>query len=265
MIDNMFKFESTRCRYRAAPLLKEREAFLAHLYGQHTSLRRLRSISALLVHIVRILKMEVVRVITPLEIREAAYQWTIDAHSIKGKRNKNLQAFHALATRWLRFADLIARPASAETFSDSLLSDFLQYITVERGLSPETIQSYYKRTLCFLIWIREKGVKPIPGSLKTVNDYLITCMNSGYRPTTIASITCALRAFFRYTEVRDPNSTRVSFCVSSPRVFRHTLEPRGPSWEDVRRLLDHDFGSTRAEYRAAAIIRLAGTLRSKTV
>jgi hypothetical protein len=47
--------------HRTAPLLREREQFLSHLLRQGTSRRRVRSIAAYLIHIVRLMELTSLR------------------------------------------------------------------------------------------------------------------------------------------------------------------------------------------------------------
>jgi len=266
--DSLFKFQSTRQSYREAPLIQEREAFLIYLYGLRVSSRRLRSISALLVHIVRILKMEPLRIFNDSEVRLAAKRWTTDAHRVKGNRNKNEKSFYSLAVRWLRYANLLLPSPTVLTHCDVQLHHFLHYMTYQRGLSRDTIRSYYQRTSSYLKWAKDRNYVTNIVNLRIVNEYLTLCIDRNFRPATIASICSALRAFFSYLESQDQNLTKISQSIHCSRSLRHETATRGPSWEDVRQLVEYHFGANQAEYRAAAIIRLAalyGLRRSEIV
>lgn len=56
----------------------------------------------------------------------------------------------------------------------------------------------------------------------------------------------------------DPRLERIQTCASDsqPRIPRYDSAPKRPSWKDVRRLLDTDFGNAAPELRAAAIFSL---------
>src|SRR5882757_2283955 len=99
MIDKIFTFESTRARQRRAPLLREREEFLTHLHEQGTSFRRLKSIAAMLLQIIRILPLESPRPVDVYEVKEAADSWKNDSLRIRGRGMKNAQSFSSLALR----------------------------------------------------------------------------------------------------------------------------------------------------------------------
>ncbi len=255
MIETIFGFESTRIRQRQAPLLKERECFLAHLHGQGVTIGRLRSVASMLIHIIRLMKLGSLRMVALSEVKDAALQWTSDPHQIKRGR-KSPESFTALAVRWFRFADLISPLATAKTQNDMLIEDFRHYLESVRALSTETIRTHHTRVTRFMRWMSMRQTSLAKISISDIDDYLKSCRDIGFRPRTIASICSALREFFRYAELRHLNDAKVARNISSPRISKYDMKPKGPEWRDVRRLLDHGFGSTPAELRAAALLSL---------
>jgi integrase/recombinase XerD len=67
--------------------------------------------------------------------------------------------------------------------------------------------------------------------------------------------------------MRGWNRSKIAENIRRPRIPRVDSVPKGPDWADVRKLLDHNFGSTPAALRAAAITSLAAiyALRSSEV
>jgi site-specific recombinase XerD len=258
MIENIFAFESSRIRQRAAPLLNERERFLAHLYSQHVSLPRLRSMASMLIHIARLMNLVNMRAVEVAEVKEAALRWISDSLPLKriGRGTKSIETFTSLAMRWFRFNDLISRPVAAKSKNDFIIDEFDYYLREIRGLSAETIRSYRRRSASFLAWVAIKHESLAAVSLRDVDDYLEVCRNAGSRPRTIASICAALRGLFRYAELRHLNQEKIAPSIHSPRIERYDTKPKGPKWKDVRRLLNHEFGTTPSELRAAALLAL---------
>src|SRR4051812_7355163 len=97
MIDRIFTFESTRIRQRAAPLLKEREAFLRHLYDRATSINQLKSIAAALIQIVHFMELHSMRFIDPSEVSDAARRWSGNPSRVRGKYPKSPSHFTEVA------------------------------------------------------------------------------------------------------------------------------------------------------------------------
>jgi hypothetical protein len=55
MLDSVFLAESIREKHRKAPLLVERERYLAYLFAIGTRRERVRNVATMLLHIVRLL------------------------------------------------------------------------------------------------------------------------------------------------------------------------------------------------------------------
>jgi site-specific recombinase XerD len=256
MIDRLFVFESTRTRYRAAPFSEQREAFLTYLYDQQVPVRRLKSIAAIQLQIVRLLDLSSPRMLSATEIRDAARRWRTDPHETKSHKAKDENQFHSVCTRWFKFAGLISATPSVKTFSDTFLEDFRWYLVTNRNLSEGTIRPYYYRLKRFLSWAKGKSLPLSKIALCDIDEYLKERIAAGFRPRTIASMCAALRAFFIYAAQRNVNINGIANRIERPRIDRHDSIPKGPMWRDVRRMLDQDFGMSVFELRASGIISL---------
>jgi integrase/recombinase XerD len=93
-------------------------------------------------------------------------------------------------------------------------------------------------------------------TLPDVEQFLRKKIAEENKPRTIASICVVLRKLFRFAELRGINTIKIASKIKNPRIERCEYKPRGPAWKDVRRLLDHDFGSTAFSLRANAMVSL---------
>jgi integrase/recombinase XerD len=269
MIEHIFAFESSRIRQREAPLFKEREQYLSYMLDQGVSKARLRSVASMLLHVVRLLDLETLRLVDLAEIQVAGHRWESDLLPIL-KRSQGLkshQSFVWAAVKWLRFHNQINGPTAPQGSVDLMVGQFANFLKVTRGLSLQTIRGFESRSHQFLIWVQDRHESLSTVSLVDIDSFIAFKRDAGCQPRTIASICAALRAFFRYAEIRGWNNSRIARGIHSPRVPRYDVAPRGPKWKDVRRMLNHDFGSTRAELRAAAVISLCSiyALRSTEI
>ena len=105
MLDAFLEHPFFLNRHRQAPLLKERESFLNHLQQQGTSRKALRNLSAELLQVVRLLKLNEMRDVSLEEIRRAAQCWTREQRTNpKAHSYGNSARFFAYAAKkWLRF------------------------------------------------------------------------------------------------------------------------------------------------------------------
>jgi integrase/recombinase XerD len=257
MIESIFVFESTRARQREAPLLKEREQYLSYMLSEGVSKQRVRTIASMLLHVIRLMELSCLRVVDMAEIQQGSQRWLTDtSHKMRRPGESSVSSFTYTAKNWFRFHDLINTPIATEEPTEVIVREFLHFINVTRGVSPQTTRTYRSRVFHFLSWAMTRREKLSMISLTDVDDYLETKRVAGCLPRTIASCCAAFRMFFRYAEIRGWNESKLAPAIHSPRIPRYDAAPKGPPWKDVRRLLDTDFGKAAPELRAAAIFSL---------
>jgi integrase/recombinase XerD len=128
MIEGILEEPLALTRHRTAPLLREREQFLAHLLREGTSHRRVRSIAAHLIHVVRILELTNLRSVEVEEIKKAGECWANYRGPHRRRKAGKAAAccFTGVAKKWLRFHDrLTVTPALAHPFGE-FVSDFIE-------------------------------------------------------------------------------------------------------------------------------------------
>ncbi len=264
----LFAFESSRVRQRAAPLLVEREQFLMFMLDQGTSNRRLRSVASMLLHVIRLMSLETLRVVDIREIEEAALHWVANVeYKNRNGQRKSIALYKYVALKWLRFHGMVSECSSRIEPDDTYVDCFVHFLRAVRGMSPETIRTSRRRITAFLKWNSGLNRSLAAVTLNEIDEYLTYKLNTGYLPRSIASVCAALRLFFRFAETQGWNIAPIAGAIHRPRIPRYDVEPKGPQWHDVRRLLDHDFGSKPPEIRAAAIVSLCAiyALRSSEI
>jgi hypothetical protein len=75
MIEDIFKRNSVVLRHKQAPLLKEREQFLAHCQQHGTSHKALHNMAPELIAVIRLLRMQKLLEVGLEEIKQAAKVW----------------------------------------------------------------------------------------------------------------------------------------------------------------------------------------------
>ena len=198
-----------------------------------------------------------IRFIAPSEVEDAARRWCADPCRVRGKYPKSPYNFTTVAMRWFRFAGVISLTATAKSQSETILDEFHRYISIDRGFSADVIRCYMDRVSRFLLWATSKRPTFADISICDVNDYLTYCSERGLKPKTTNGIVASLRAFFHYCASLGLNTSRIARSIKYQSVSRYTDKPKGPEWRDIRRLLDHGFGTTPSELRAAAIVSLS--------
>lgn len=259
MIEKIFTFESTCKRQREAPLFEEREQYLSQMLDQGNSRMRLRSVGAMLLHVVRVMELTSLRTVDVAEVREAGRRWVADAttpNPRRGGRQKTDETFTFVAMKWLRFHKQLVVPTKLAGPNEIIVFQYVQFLEATLQLSRSTIRGYGSRALLFLKWVQDRHKSLSIISSIDVEDFLTTKRNEGCLPRTIASFCVALRKFFLYAQIQKWNKSNIAKTIFGPKIPRHQTAPKGPKWKDVRRLIDSVVGSDPASLRAAAIISL---------
>lgn len=244
MLDQLFKCPKALARHRAGPLRDERCAFLAQQAERGLSPSALQAIARGLLMVADTLKLasRPGAIITREEIKRKAPD--------KGK-------FVSLATRWLRFLGrLQLQPAPISPYTDKVQA-FADYMSRERGLSPATIHGRFWFVLRFLNRMANAGDSLHKLTPHQIDESLKKMLNQGaYARITIRDWASALRAFFRYAEMRGWCRTGLAESIRGPRIFTQASLPVGPTWDEVRRLLAMTEGDRRTDIRDRAILML---------
>ena len=245
-------------RQRQAPLLKERESFLSHLQQQGTSRKALRNLSAELLQVMRLLKLTEMRDVSLEEIQRAARRWARQQRTNPKAHSYGYSAsfFTYAAKKWLGFHGRLKLPSAPPMRFADQLSDFTRYMTEEQGLSPHSVRSHCWKTSSFLKWFGERHRLLARARVEDVDEFLAMKGTSGWNRTSVSIAAQALRAFFRYAEIRGWCGTGFAKGIQGPRIYTYEGLPEGPSSEEVRGLLKSVKGSGPSALRARAILML---------
>lgn len=258
MIESISHWPSVHQRHRATPLLKEREEYLAHLVQMGWNARRVLSVSASLIQIVRALALTELRMVGLAEIDLAGERWM----SYRGP--ERLHIYHAAASpkhfvmrarRWLRFHGHLIPPANPAGGFEVKLADF-EVAMESRGLTAASISTYVAQARGFLRWISESHDDLSLVSVNDIDDFFASKHEVGWRPMSLRSYSKTLRAFFTHAESRGWCSRSIRRGIVTPRAPVNREIPKGPSWALVRRIIRSTNDKTPEELRARAVLLL---------
>ena len=245
-------------RHQAAPLRREREEFLAHLARGGRSRAKLRDASTYIVQFVERTNFRRMRRVHLSEIRNFAESWR--------SRNRRVSAgvqarrhFLRYAKAWLKFHNKLVEPLKWNEPRDCRVAAFARHLSVELGFAGRTIHGRIWELNRFLTWLDERRLHLSQITTAEVEKYIDSRAAIGWRGSTISALTKNLKVFFRFAERR-------RWCRKglSPGIFGPVLEPRGkvrkgPSWADVRRLIDSVGRDNPNDIRARAVLLLLST------
>ena len=260
MLQTLLKLERqySIVRHENAPLLHERETFLEHLHQQGTSLAAMRSISWQLLNVIQLLKLDRLREVTFYEVEQASQVWAEQQRSNPRAQSYAYTGSYFLyvAKKWLRFLGKLKMPTVPRMRFADHVEDFAQWMTDERGMSPQSVRSHCWKTSQFLKWFSQRHRLLSRVRITDIDEFLIFKGAHGWSRKSISVATQALRAFFRYAEECSWCVQGIADSIESPRLYVHEGLPEGPEWKDARRLLENLNGKSPTAKRTKAILSL---------
>jgi integrase/recombinase XerD len=132
---------------------------------------------------------------------------------------------------------------------------FLSYLTVERGLSANTLLAYGRDLAAFLDWATKIGRRR-PGAVRRadVQTYLRELRLRGLSPRSISRALATLRVFFRFLRQEGITRDDPTGEIEGPRVERSLPKALPPA--EVEKLLRAPDAGTAAGLRDRAMIEL---------
>lgn len=137
----------------------------------------------------------------------------------------------------------------------ALVDQFLDFVGLERGLSPRTREAYASDLRAFVLHVqRAKCVTLNQVTRRHILDFLMDARERGLRTTTISRRLVAIKVFLRYLHREGLLTGNPADAMDAPRLCRvlpDTLTPR-----DVDRLLEAPDVETRTGLRDRAMLEL---------
>ena len=120
---------------------------------------------------------------------------------------------------------------------ESLLENFLDYISLERGLSVNTRKAYADDIRQFLDELARRGISSIDMvDRKQILDHLMAMKARGMSTNSISRHLVSIKVFFRYLQQEGALDRNVTDTMDSPRLWK--ILPDTLSEREVERLLE---------------------------
>ena len=135
----------------------------------------------------------------------------------------------------------------------ALLDQFLDYVSLERGLSPNTRSAYGTDLAAFLAFLRGAKCASLNAvTRRQILDFLLEARDRGLSTATISRRLVAIKVFFRHLHEEGLLGADVSSTMDSPKLWK--ILPDVLSVREVDRLLAAPDPATRLGLRDRAIL-----------
>jgi len=133
------------------------------------------------------------------------------------------------------------------------MKEFIDYITIERGLSDNTKFSYEHDLLRFGEYLTNQNINKFSNvKIQQISDFLILLSELGLNATSRARYLSAIRGMFKYLYAKGEVESDVSELVDLPKLRRKL--PDTLSVEDIEKILEAVDISQKAGIRDRAIL-----------
>ena len=257
MFEQLFVKASEVLFHKIAPYTGERQQFLEHCREQGFTKKCLQQAAGVLLTAAIDLQahggLDVDQ--AGLEASAGRLETVRFEAGYRGARNYR-RDFLRVTTRWLQFVGHLQIPAPRLRPYGALLDDFAKWMSEERGLSRSTMKNRRWHLEKFLDWLYQRGRRVSDLDLRDLDAYLLHLHAKGLSRVTIKIHTNAIRAFIRHAERRGWCSTGIADALHGPRIYREHGLPLGPSWDEVRRLIEDAATADAVDVRDRAILLL---------
>jgi len=138
---------------------------------------------------------------------------------------------------------------------DQLLDSFLSYLTIEKGLSKNTLESYGRDVRKFLIYLDNNEIKTV-GDIKygDILDFLSNFKKQGFSDTTTVRTIVSIKQFFKYLLIEKIITEDPSAQIRTPKMKKSI--PGVISLEEVEKILATPNDSTPEGIRDSAMLEV---------
>jgi len=131
------------------------------------------------------------------------------------------------------------------------LHEYLAHLTVERNLSPRTVESYRRDLLQFITWLDEQSIELHKVERVTLRNYLGRRRDDGLSARSAARALSTLRGFFRFLVSTQAQTVDPTANMRSPSLWRTV--PHALTGEEIEALLASPDTSTTLGLRDRAM------------
>lgn len=259
MFNQLFTSPRAIDRHSRSPLAEERRRYLAQCAAQGWTRSSLRLTAQHLLVFVDRFDLTASHHVDIATIQNVADLWvgtSPRAYRIVdglGGRTR----FICNVKNWLSFLGRLRLPEVSRQPYARLVDEFCDHLIRDRGLAQPTVRVHRWHVGQFLerYWQEQRalsdiGIRDIDAAVARKRE------EDSYSRVSIAHYVATLRVFFRYAGQRGWCAPGLATSIMHPRIYAGEELPKGPSWDEVQRLLAGTEGDHPKSVRDRAIIML---------
>ena len=120
--------------------------------------------------------------------------------------------------------------------TDRLLDEFLNHLTVEKGLSKNTIEAYSRDIIKYFTFLEKTNVQPLKADSNHIVSFLSELKKNGISARSYTRNLVALRMFYKFLLKKGSISAMPTANIDMPKLAKRL--PQSLSVEEVERLVE---------------------------
>ena len=123
------------------------------------------------------------------------------------------------------------------------LSEYLEYIDVEKGLSINTVEAYKSDLSDFIDFCLEKGISDINEIVRThMNSYIMNLRERNFNPRSVVRKIASIRGFFKWLGANEYIKTNPAQTLEQPKLPKKL--PKVMTIEEIKTIFRQELNST---------------------
>ena len=174
MFNTLYRCSRTIARHENGPLAESRSRYLEHLSTQGAALHTIRAAAGVIYRATILMHLDESSPVERKDVEHAAKRWAHRWYRNASSRGPNLtdKEFRQTTCNWLRFARRLRESDRTPAPHQQQIDAFCQYMDVERGLSPKTIESVRQSTRKFSTFFRHSARILVTSACQGTQRYL---------------------------------------------------------------------------------------------
>jgi len=160
-----------------------------------------------------------------------------------------------VCTAWLEFLGTLRKQPILQRYS-KLVDGFANYLKNERGHNTESVRMRVRVAGIFLRWYARRKKRITALNLSDIDRFLGWSRKNNWSRKTINSYVSSLKAFIRYGGARGWCKASIADGFRGPVIYSNEKLPLGPSWDDVKRLIQSTASDDPRDIRDRPILML---------
>lgn len=116
------------------------------------------------------------------------------------------------------------------------LSEYLDYLEIEKGLSQNTLDAYRRDIDEFFEFLNEVEIRDVRRN--QINAYIRELHEKEFSPTSITRKIASLRGFFKWASFAEIIKTNPALTIEQPKIPKHL--PKVVSVQEIEEILNHN-------------------------